>query len=723
MIKIDRLLNIACGVAFAVAVVGCNDSSTEDGAWSYGEGEGAVALNFDMSDDESIELYAQSIVLSNSVLKVYSSSSTTSTDDDYLVRRYEPATEAPDYLYLMAGGYRATLLGGDDTAATFDSDYLTYYGESEAFEIEALLNSEVTINCPMKNTYIEVLYDNTVVEQIEDYRVKVWVEGASPAIELEYTTSDVGYFIVPAGSNLTWSFEGTKISNQSSVTANGEITTPAAGEGYRLSFAYSNYLTVAPSSITVDDTTEDFDDSFDFVVQPQITSDGSFDVTQFQSSEGEYSFNISSLNDLGSISVSVNGVTVWPFKNEVAQSVSGASYSVTSATAGVLTIGADLLNDIDKCGESSVTIRATDVKSSYKELSMPIITAGVTSITNVDLWSNTATINALSMASEGADVVLRYRVKGDEDWIECSAVTKSGYSYSATTPTVWTSGTNAKGNSVYQLLNGVESSSDYEAQLVVDGVQYGVKSFETEDVEDQDIPSASLDNSGMSCYGTGNSGSSTWGSGNNTYATDLCNYDTTLNCAKMASKSAGIGSMNIFAAGNLFFGQFQFNQATFIIGSDGTVRFGQAFDWTARPRAIKLKYAATVGAVDMVEYDCDVDTGDTDPARVYVAVVDWTSRRSVTAGYDAPDGTWDPVADMTLSGCGDIIGYASEFITSSTTTTELHDLEIPFYFYDTVTKPSEDYTLVISCASSAYGDYLTGCTSNKLWVKDFEFVY
>ena len=37
--------------------------------------------------------------------------------------------------------------------------------------------------------------------------------------------------------------------------------------------------------------------------------------------------------------------------------------------------------------------------------------------------------------------------------------------------------------------------------------------------------------------------------------------------------------------------------------------------------------------------------------------------------------------------------------------------------------PTGDYTIVISCAANAYGDYMTGYSEACLYVDDFEWVY
>ena len=86
-----------------------------------------------------------------------------------------------------------------------------------------------------------------------------------------------------------------------------------------------------------------------------------------------------------------------------------------------------------------------------------------------------------------------------------------------------------------------------------------------------------------------------------------------------------------------------------------------------------------------------------------------------------PTGMWDPSTAASLEE-GAILGYAILDITADQES--FTDAEIPFVWYDTVTKPAEgNYSIVISCATSKRGDYLTGCSTNKLWVDNFEFVY
>ena len=50
-------------------------------------------------------------------------------------------------------------------------------------------------------------------------------------------------------------------------------------------------------------------------------------------------------------------------------------------------------------------------------------------------------------------------------------------------------------------------------------------------------------------------------------------------------------------------------------------------------------------------------------------------------------------------------------------------LNIPLNYYDKdAAAPDGNYTIIISCATSRYGDYLNG-TENDLYVKDIEWIY
>ena len=215
-------------------------------------------------------------------------------------------------------------------------------------------------------------------------------------------------------------------------------------------------------------------------------------------------------------------------------------------------------------------------------------------------------------------------------------------------------------------------------------------------------------------------GESFWDSGNNSLAAMfdayLCQEDPDTKGVAYLSANMVLGS--VFAPGNMYVGDFSMN------GMMGTANFGKVFGWTARPTALKVSYKAKVGLIDK-EGASDPEKGNykdkQDTTRIYAVVIDWTDQHSVISGMGEPTGMWDPSTAASLEE-GAILGYAILDITADQES--FTDAEIPFVWYDTVTKPAEgNYSIVISCATSKRGDYLTGCSTNKLWVDNFEFVY
>ena len=105
-----------------------------------------------------------------------------------------------------------------------------------------------------------------------------------------------------------------------------------------------------------------------------------------------------------------------------------------------------------------------------------------------------------------------------------------------------------------------------------------------------------------------------------------------------------------------------------------------------------------------------------------VAIVDWSDRHEVTSGVGQPSGMWDPEETMRTEE-GAIIAYGSKFIDAASTGDAWIDLELPLSFYDMAAKPGGKISIVISCSTSAYGDFMAGCKSNILYVDNFEWVY
>ena len=342
---------------------------------------------------------------------------------------------------------------------------------------------------------------------------------------------------------------------------------------------------------------------------------------------------------------------------------------------------------------------------------------------DADLWANTATVTAENVP-DGAKV--QYRVK-DGEWKDAAPTEGSTYRIAPE----WDKTKNDAELAIYNIKagTGVFAGNTYEVRIAAEDGQAIGTTIEFVTKAGNTIPNGDMSGWSNSGFDIPNAADADtfWSSGNNSMSTTLCTksedkFGKSSPAAKLASRSV----FGIFAAGNLFTGDFVFNMN--ILG--GTVQFGRPYAWTARPSALKLKYAETVGKVDVLNSRQDqrvegVNVGDDDHARIFVAIVDWTGQHPVTSSLSSTTGSWDPEKTDTVDE-GKILGYGSFKIPPTEEGAELtiKDLEIPISWYDKEAKPAEgSYSLVISCACNEYGDYFTGCSTNVMYVDDFEWAY
>ena len=335
-------------------------------------------------------------------------------------------------------------------------------------------------------------------------------------------------------------------------------------------------------------------------------------------------------------------------------------------------------------------------------------------LSDVDLWKNTAVLTLTG--GEAASVA--YREQGTETWISLTAGTDGTYAIAPE----WTKDTNAGGHDVYTPTagTGIWAGKTYEFQVDGNAVEYTYTAADGDVIPNGDMSGwsdkilSSLGQETTVVYPNAE-GENFWDSGNNNFIT-LCQEDTETD--GVAHMSAGMVLGFQFAPGNMYTGDFAMS------GFNGTASFGKVYEWTARPSALKVSYKAKVGVIDKVgsnDPEADSYNGIQDVSRIYAVVINWTDPHGVTSGLGAPSGMWDPSEDMSLEE-GAILGYAILDINESNTA--MTDAEIPFVWYDYDTKPADgNYSLVISCATSKRGDYLTGCSTNELWVDDFAWVY
>lgn len=343
---------------------------------------------------------------------------------------------------------------------------------------------------------------------------------------------------------------------------------------------------------------------------------------------------------------------------------------------------------------------------------------------DADMWLNTATLTA--EVPDGGDVAIEYRREGEQEWHAAAVADGGNGFYTGTIAPEWI-GSEAGG--LWQLdgASGVFAGQKYECRVTVGGEQVAATSFET--AAGDVIPNGNMQawsqyagysTSGAAVYYPNASADEAfWSNGNNAFTQTLCTpyseegSDDT--CALLKGKS----TFGIFAAGNLFTGEFR------MAGIAGYADFGQQYTYTARPRALKLRYKATVGnIVSLGLKDGQLTTEDIDPASIFVCITDWNARHSVHSGLGVTEdqiNAFDPMVDASTAE-GAVIAFGAATITENSN--GWVEKTIHLVYRDKERRPTEgNYSLVISCASSKYGDYLCGNPDNELCIDDIEWVY
>lgn len=398
----------------------------------------------------------------------------------------------------------------------------------------------------------------------------------------------------------------------------------------------------------------------------------------------------------------------------------------------------DLLASIsptDQTTTADFKFTVTDNAGTPTEITLKFTKTSATAPTIVynedaDLWANTASFTLSNIPADATSVSVQYKksTASDTEW-QTAEIT--GNNTKAEIKPDWgtqfTAADWTTPNSVQPFWRitegtGVFANNTYDYKLTVDGTEYKGQ-FKTGNGDV--IPDGNMENTNLPCFTQNGSESSTfWGSGNNDQTPSLCTQITTEGnkYAVLQSKKAVI----VLAAGNLFTGTFKYTSAR--LGGTGAVNFGQKYTYTARPSALQVKYRAKINAVDMNVLNGPLAKKEQDKARIFVAIINWTSQHTVSSTYSLGGsnngcvGGWDPET-TTNPGEGKIIGYGSLWLTESAET-DWQNADIQIQWYDKAIKPTEgNYSLIISCAANAYGDYMNGCTSNFLHIDDIQWVY
>ena len=362
------------------------------------------------------------------------------------------------------------------------------------------------------------------------------------------------------------------------------------------------------------------------------------------------------------------------------------------------------------------------------------VSTGLSASSIYEIWAGHATVHADVDEGEFSDpsaIKFAYRASGVSDWTTSDATRDGEGTYSA-------------------VLKGLTGSTKYEYKLVIAGADQGdAMTFTTE--ASPNVPNASFEHvskiSGKDYYkwydpSCDDEASRTmfWGSGNGEGSEGVngsANMGVVITVpsddAKDGSLSACAQSrsaVGMLAAGNLFTGQF----AGLVGTSGGKVNFGRP--WTSRPTGIRLwvKYSGgSVNIITRLPEGADLKKGDADRGNIKIALGTW-NYRTYGGTKDSPvlvnttDASTfvDYNTDKSTIANGELIlfgdGYQSlnGAAKEQATVGEWRQVTIPFNYHTTSEYPTH---IIISCASSMYGDYFSGSDSSKLWVDGVELLY
>lgn len=654
-------------------------------------------------------------------------------DEGGLLRKYTSKEALPERLELLAGTYRVAVEAGEEAPADFTKRL--YKGE-ETFTVKPGETTNVAVVCQIVNTVVEVKFDDSILQNLAP-GYSVWIAGGEKVDEqaaeagsvpaLRFTAEGTGYYTLPAGmTSLAWLFRGTHVEGKN-VEMEDYIPNVKAGGKYTLTFKYSPDLPgyIDCVLISVDPGTDDKDDEIIFSPDPAVISEG-FDIAEIQKYvSGEKKYRILAFSELTRFTVSVGDKSY----DALNGTTEGISLEPVDKYNVRLTLS-DAFFASCQAGDQKVTLRIEDANGGSSEVATTYRLEGLVPVTadDYDLWANTVTLRVVSF-TPGTTVQFGLRSSGGE-WQPMAGTSQGNDFITATYAPQWEEKTTADWSTPATVLpysrlkkgTGISAGNTYDYKATV-----GSKELSGRFTADEGAPmtDGSLESwrSAQQFPGSGTN-YTFWGSGYNPFAKELCTRDEAMPgrvgtyCAKLSATYNTLAKVP--APGNLFTGDFAIQV---LGGMGGNVSFGKKFAYNARPRAVRFKYHATIGEVNYNLHGGKIPVGEMDKARIFVCIVDWTAQQKVFAGTKAPTGTWDPET-QTEAANGPIIGYASKFIEETTQGDEMVEVILPInYYQDTAAAPDGKYNIVVSCSTSAYGDYMDACTTNVMYVDDFEWVY
>ena len=359
------------------------------------------------------------------------------------------------------------------------------------------------------------------------------------------------------------------------------------------------------------------------------------------------------------------------------------------------------------------------------------VSTGLASTPSYEIWATRTTFYADVDAAEYADAAVCFTYSSDGvNWDTITAESVMEGSWKAD-------------------VSGLTPSTDYEYKLLVNDEVIGDSKYFTTDkapaiyngsfehvslVKDQTFykfydPDCGVEGCTTKFWASGNGDEENSGSAGMGYVITDIDKDVKYH-GNQSVRAQSLYAVVKLAAGNLFTGYFA--------GLDGTkggkVNFGRP--WTGRPTALKLYCKYTTGVMNYVDGMPDGVTlkkdETLDRAQIKCAIGTWdyktyggTKECPVQVNTTDESTFIDFYTDTKTIANGDVIIYKDGYDINrkgkqSIDTNQWLEYVIPLEYRDITTFPTH---IIISCASSQYGDYFSGSTDSKLWLDAVELVY
>lgn len=633
--------------------------------------------------------------------------------------------EESDPIELPVGPYVVKASTGDNDEAAFNEPF--YMGEEE-IDIVAETEHTMDITCFLSNVKVTVDFAQEIIDGFSEYQVKVTNSRGGTLTFADETLSQAGYFKVEKGETLQW--ELTLVNNNGvKYTASDKYVDVLPKEHYNLTFSLGEaspelggmYLTIRVDdstevklyaanvdfsgnegpSISVNDEFQELLDNgsvpfgvLDDKVVTMTASKGLKSAVIRHADEKLYAAGLPYYTDLV-------GITQAQLSDLSQIGIKTSAYSYGTGDPVIVDITYFMAN-LDMDSSYSFNISIYDVYNHMADLPIgfTVVVDAAADMVSVQPGAETAVVKGRWFVDPiPAGLTFWYKMIDDLAWM---SVDLGDVQYDAEDKTMTAMLTDLQPGATYLVKAVSDSDTDTrEMEFETISPQLYNMGFEYWNVSGKMYyPYPAGATSAQMVWDCANKALTDFGQNSSTtYVTDHVVEGS--RAARMESKSVmGIA----FAAGNIYTGAFQK-----VITSGGT---GASLKWGTefahRPVALRGSYDYKSTVITDAKAPYLNMKGQPDKCQILVFLTDWEEQFDINT-----------VEGKFVDFNNDEHIIALGRLESSETTGGYVEFCIPLeYRSDRIPK-----YVVISCTSSALGDYFTGGVGSTLYIDDFKFEY